>query len=292
MDRYFKYQSADAARPTLINGTLRWSRPSRFNDLFDMAVPFSTDFDTDYIVRRSLELMWERVAGPERRPPLNRMGEVLDANRAAFLTKGKETFLRDMRAGVEASVAKLPSLLDEFSEEVIHHLSSIKVLCLCKVKDDNGMWGLYGNNEGLVLELATIPELDSVYRLAKPIQYADRAPPMLTDDELAQLFAGDRKLHYSLANPLMYFKTTRWRDEQEWRLVSGDGRFPNQEVEDIPFHPRELVGVYFGARAAGLRAELEPVIRQKYPHAKLWQAVKGKAMNIDFLPIEEATKGS
>jgi hypothetical protein len=139
----------------------------------------------------------------------------------------------------------------------------------------------------VALEFRNVPELDSVYRLAKPVQYADHAPPMLTDEELAEFFAGDRTLHSRLAEPLMYFKTTRWRDERELRIVSGDGRFPEQEVEDVAFHPDELVAVYFGARATDLRAELEPVVRQKYPRARMWQAIKGKATKIEFVSISE-----
>lgn len=68
MDRYFKYLNPDGARPTLTDCTLRWSRPSRFNDLFDMAVPYSTDFDASYVTQRALDLMWERIQHPGQRP--------------------------------------------------------------------------------------------------------------------------------------------------------------------------------------------------------------------------------
>jgi len=286
-DRYYKYQGAGAAIPTLTNGTLRWSRPSKFNDLFDMSVPFSTDFDRGFLIDHSLELMWARVTNPGMEPPCNRVGEILEENRAFFLRNGKDMFLKRMRPGIENSAANLPALLNAFSSEVIQHLSRVKVLCLSSVKDDNGMWGLYGNNEGLVLEFVNVPELDSVYRLAKPIHYSDSAPRMLCDEEMADVLAGNRKLHTRLADPLMYYKTTRWRDENELRLISGEGRLPEQEVEDIPFHPRELVGIYFGARAGKLRTELEPIVREKYPHAKLWQACKGQGTKIDFTAIGE-----
>lgn len=286
-NRYYKYQGAGAARPALANGTLRWSRPTRFNDLFDMSVPFSTDFDAELIVSRTLELMWQRVVTPGGKQPLNKVGIALELSRTTFLVMGKEKFFKEMRPGVEELVARLPKILDEFSEDVLKHLSTVKVLCLSSVKDDNGMWGLYGNNEGVVLEFINVPELDSVYRLARPVQYADSAPPMLTDEEMAEFFAGDRKLLPSIADPLMFYKTTRWRDENELRLVSGEGRLPGQEVEDIPFHPRELVGIYFGARAGELRKDIEPMVRKKYPHATLWQAFKGKGMKIEFTEIHE-----
>lgn len=288
MHRYFKYQSPNAVRPTLKTGRLRWSRPSKFNDLFDMSEPFSTDFNGELVVSRALELMWERLVTPGHRPPMNKMGVVLELSRVPFLVMGQQKFKSHMRPGVEASLAKLPSILEAFGEQIVDHLSKIKVLCLSSVNDDNGMWGLYASdNQGAVLEFANMPGLDSVYQLAKPIEYADQAPPLLDDEGFAELLAGNRRLRADLIDPLMYFKTTRWRDERELRLVSGDGRFPDQEVEDVAFHPRELVGVYFGVRAEELRAELEPLVRQKYPDAKVWQAIKCKGMKIDFRLIDD-----
>lgn len=291
MDRYFKYLSSGAAVPSVTNGTLRWSRPTRFNDLFDMSVPFSTEFDADLLVPRTLDLMWERVTHPGRKPILSKLAIPMEIGRVPFLVMGKQKFMEVMRPAVEQSMRELPTTLEKFSAEFVDYLSTIKVLCLSSVNDDNGMWGLYaGDNQGLVLEFANQPGLDSVYQLAKPINYADRPPPMLADQAMAEFMAGDRKLDSKIAEPLMYFKTSRWRDEKELRLVSGEGRRPKEEIEDVRFHPRELVAVHFGARGAALRQQLEPMVRQKYPHAKLWQAVKGKAMKIEFVPIEEATE--
>ena len=76
-------------------------------------------------------------------------------------------------------------------------------------------------------------------------------------------------------------------DEQELRIVSGEGRNSDAEFEDVPFHPRELVAVYFGARAAELRAELEPIVFEKYPHAQCWQASQGKEFQIDFTHLDK-----
>lgn len=286
MDRYFKYLSANGARPTITNGTLRWSRPSRFNDLFDMAEPFSIDFDAEVIVERALELMWERVVSPGQRPPANKMGWLLECCRTPSLVMGKRAFQRNMRPVIEASLAELPMILDRFGNDVVERLRRIKVLCLSSANDDAAMWGLYAeDNKGVVLEFANAAGCDSVYRLARHIQYADRAPVLLSDEGWADFLAGNTELDPSLAERLMFFKSTRWRDEKELRIVSGLGRFPEQDVEDIRFNPRELVAVYWGARASELREELESLVRERYPHAQQWQA-HGKRLRIEFTPIE------
>lgn len=283
MVRYFKYLKPDGARPTLTHRTLRWSRPSRFNDLFDMAVPYSTDFDADYVTRRALDLMWERLQNPAQKPSLNKMGTVLDLCRPVLLRLGRDQFEKEMRPGVEEALAKHPERLEAFGQEIIDHLRTIKVLCLSRVHDDNTMWGLYADNHrGLVLEFANADGVDSPYRLAKTVNYSDRAPPLLDDDDLANFLAGNIELTADLVDPLMILKSTHWRYEQELRLVSGEGRTPNADFEDVHFHARELVAVYFGARASELRSELEPLIIDKYPHVQQWQASQGRGFRINF----------
>lgn len=290
VDRYFKYLSPAGAGPTLRNCSLRWSRPSRFNDLFDMAVPYSTDFDSNYVTERALALMWERIEHPGQRPPMNKMGVFLDQFRSKFVHLGFEIFKQEMRPGVKLSLANLPDLMRKIGKEVVDHMRTIKVLCLSRINDDNTMWGLYAeNHRGLVLEFANAEGIDSVYRMAKPVNYSERAPPMLNDEELAHFLAGNIALSPRLADPLMFLKSTHWRYEQELRILTGEGRNPNAEFEDVPFHPNELVAVYFGARAAELRAELVPHIIRKYPHARLWQASQGNGFQIDFTPLDKPT---
>lgn len=288
MDRYFKYLSPAGALPTLTNCTLRWSRPSRFNDLFDMAVPYSTDFDSHYVTQRALDLMWERIQHPGQQPPMNKMGALLERFRPHFLRLGRDWLDRDLRPGIEEALAKLPELLDTFGKEIVGRLQTVKVLCLSKVQDDNTMWGLYADNHrGLILEFANAEGVDSVYRIAKPVNYSDRAPPILDDEGLANFLAGNITLTADLVDPLMFLKSIHWRYEQELRIATGEGRNPSAEFEDVPFHPRELVAVYFGARAAELRTEVEPVIAERYPHAQRWQASQGKGFQIDFTRLDK-----
>jgi Protein of unknown function (DUF2971) len=283
MDRYFKYLDANGARPTLLNRTLRWSRPSRFNDLFDMGQPYSIDFDAEFVMRRALELMWDRLEKPGQRPPMNLQGEMLELFRPVFLPLGRQQFAKEMRPGLEQSLAEHPQRIEAFGQEILDHMQTLKVLCLSSVHDDNALWGLYADNHrGVVLEFANVEGVDSPYRLARPIVYSDHAPPLMTDEELAQFLAGDKKLSADLVNPLMFLKSSHWSQEKELRIISGDGRYPDAEFEDILFHPLELAAVYFGARSEALRAELEPSVIELYPHTQRWQAFKGNQFRIEF----------
>jgi hypothetical protein len=53
------------------------------------------------------------------------------------------------------------------------------------------------------------------------------------------------------------------------------GREPDAPFEDISFHSKELEGVIFGCLAPSNDIqELSAIIKEKYPHARLQQAVK------------------
>ena len=149
------------------------------------------------------------------------------------------------------------------------------------------MWGLYADkHSGLVLEFGNANGVDSVYKLAKPVTYSDRAPRILDDEELASFLAGNIQLNPERVDPLMYLKSEHWSNEKEVRIVTGEGRNPAAEFEDCPFHPRELVAVYYGARGSELRAELDPIVIEKYPHAQRWQVSRGTGLRLKFTPLE------
>lgn len=292
MLRYFKYLDENGAKPTLTNRTLRWSRPSRFNDIYDMAQPYSTDLDSGFVMERALDLMWERLSNPKTHATGNQMGAMLDVFRSRFLSMGPHQFREQMRPGVEAALESYSQRMDAFGTEIVEHLQRVKVLCLSSTHDNNALWGLYANHHrGLVLEFANVAGLDSVYKCARPVTYSDKPPPMLGDEDIAQLLAGNIELSTKLVDPLMYLKSTHWSYEQELRIVSGEGRNRDSEFEDIWFHPAELVGVYFGARSQELRAELEPFVISHYPHAQRWQAVIGREFRIEFERLDTADLG-
>ncbi len=231
--------------------------------------------------------MWQRVQSISIQPSANQMGDMLEALRPVFLQMGLERFTETMHESMAPSLEAMPSLLQKLGLEIVQHMRTMKVLCLSRVHDHNQMWGVYASDhKGLVLEFANAEGVDSVYRVAQPVTYSDRPPPLLDDEGLSNFLAGNISLTPKLADPLIYLKSTHWSYEQEMRIASGDGRKPNDEVEDAQFHPRELVGVYFGARAGELRKEVEPLVIARYPHAQRWQASQGHGFQIDFSRLD------
>lgn len=285
MDRYFKYLSPDGARAVLRGGSLKWSRPSTFNDIFDMSASAQSAIDTRRVGDMALRLMWERVRGVSKVPPVNAMAHALEIGRPHFLAGGFKRFKKDMEGEIQSLLEGLPITLQDLDKQIEEHLRKTKVLCLSRDNDNNAMWGLYAKEHtGLALEFANIPGLDSPYRLARRMMYCDAPPPLLDGQEIAQLLAGGYSLAPSLADKRIYVKSNHWRFENEVRITTGDGRNPDAEFEIVPFDNRELVAVYFGVRSTDIVKELKGEILEKYPHATMWQAQKGEAFGIQFTP--------
>jgi hypothetical protein len=215
------------------------------------------------------------------------MGFMLEATRIPMLKLGRAGFREAMAQALEPSIKRFPKLVEEFSAQVIEHFATLKVLCLSPMNDNSAMWAYYADDHrGLVLEFANVPELDSVYRMARRVTYAEQPPPLLDSEAWAQLVAGNINLAPGLADRLMYIKHMHWAHEQEWRIVSGEGRYRQQVFEDIPFGAPELVGVYFGTRASAWREELTPFVRANYRAAKLWQAEKKSPFGLQFVAVD------
>lgn len=71
---------------------------------------------------------------------------------------------------------------------------------------------------------------------------------------------------------VVYTKSIHWAPEREWRVYAGQGRI-DASYEDVPFEPRELDGVIFGARTSDADRELlADLVRRRYPHVELLQA--------------------
>jgi hypothetical protein len=98
------------------------------------------------------------------------------------------------------------------------------------------MWSHYAQlHEGVVLELACIPELDSVWGSATPVSYSHIMPPAFEDESLIRLASGQG--HTSPEKLLDKFVTAKaldWAYEREWRVVL-HFTDPSQQTQDIPF---------------------------------------------------------
>lgn len=276
--------TANTAKIVMNAGRLRWSRPSRFNDPFDMQVNLQIRFDENRVVDAILQKMWERVQG--RAPAAkNQLGQLLDETAPIHLQRGHQAFLSGQRPGILGSLEGLPSVLDDLNGQLQAALATTKIICLSARKDSVLMWSHYAESHcGIALEFYAPDGVDSPYKVARPVNYCDEVPSLFSEEELSDFLSGGSALTHEIIDRILYAKAIPWRYEEEWRIATGDGRDPTAEFEDIEFLREELRAVYFGCKAKDQdQAAIAELVDARYPWAEIWRCRRSlNAWALDF----------
>jgi hypothetical protein len=198
-----------------------------------------------------LERIWYNINHLEDFTPGNEFGRMLKTYSKPMSSLGKETFFKEMLPGILESFEQKEPAGKRLHEDLRECLSTSKILCLSDSPVIQPMWGHYADsNKGAVLELRTVASLDSPYRVAQKVAYQDHPPDLYDEEFIIKLLSGEESSDpIGVRDKMLFTKHTNWSAEREWRLVSGDGRFPEEAAEDISFHRAELESVIVGARA-------------------------------------------
>jgi hypothetical protein len=180
---FFKYCTANVAKLVLQNRTLRWSTPATLNDPFDVQFDMEIKVTKAELKEPSLERLWSVYLGEIAPNPAN-------LSKARFF----EEFGPAFDEGYERSVAVLPSVNADASAL----MSDVKLFCMSAAPDIHLMWSHYADShQGVVLRFRSIPGLDNPYCMAKPINYVDEIPELLSKQFLVRWsrFNGYRRHH-------------------------------------------------------------------------------------------------
>lgn len=285
---FYKYVTDETANRVLTTGKLRWSIPRRFNDPFDLQFDLDVNIDRRAVKIATLQKSWEAHYGDVPPRAGNELGVLIRASRHSFPKLSRDEFDLQMGdaidEGIEAGLRDLP----RFHQEVRDHMASEKILCLSAVPDQTLMWSHYAQSHtGLVLRFRCVPELDSVWGIAKPVRYVDRMPHLFDDEFLSDLLSGRISLDArEIRESMIYTKAAIWSYEQEWRICAGSGRTRN-DYEDWAFNPIELDGVIFGyASETNCRRTISKLVSTRYPHAHLFEIrKKAREFGLAIVPM-------
>jgi hypothetical protein len=238
-DCFYKYMPANSASKVLQTSTLKWSRPSSFNDPFDVGFNLHLEYRKVDFAQRAARQIIELIS--ERPPPLE----------LARLLSARPDIPREATASIFGEAAT--QIIDHIEESVAgmhsalaERLSRYRILCLTSTKDNILMWSHYASNHtGVVLEFSCDAANDSPWSVARQVVYQSVMPSLATETELIGLLVGSYELpSEKLINQMIYTKAIDWAYEQEWRI-----HLPNDGLgEFVRFSPNELAGVYFGCR--------------------------------------------
>lgn len=277
-ERFYKYMGRGTARIVLENRTLRWSVPSMLNDPFDVQFDLHMNkIDRERIKSLALPKMWEAMFGKGEFAPGNAFGIMMARLRGLLKKMSREEFDKRFGDSIDQGVDNLLEHLPAHQADIRKYMAKTKVICFSEVPDSILMWAYYAEQQkGAVLCFRAAEDVDSPLLHARPLNYSKHVPRLVTEEFLADMSAGlvnmDAK---SLLEKMTTTKAIEWGHEREWRITLGYGREPDALFEDLSFHSEELESVILGCLMPEKDIEaLSRLTREKYPKAKLQQAVK------------------
>jgi len=288
---FFKYTGAHGGRLLLENQTLKWSRPSEFNDPFDMQIDLLIgELDEKEIETKVLEHIYKQFEYDGEISEKDMLGNLVRELKRINPRIKVSDVANSLALGLPDHFKSLPSLIAKYEPEIKGLMETTKVLCLSEVSDDLLMWSHYADSHrGVVFEFINIPELDSPYSVSEPVRYGDDVPISYDTQTVANMLIGDTlEDEHRMRDNFLYTKSKDWAYEREWRISSGDGRNPDEAFEFIPFGAKELSAVYFGCKMSEEdKAFCIKLILEKYPHVVVYQAqkVRGK-FALEFKKVE------
>jgi len=279
---FYKYVKASTAESILTNGKLRWSAYKalkNLNDTMDLQVQFRAfEGDIEKAKDLFLEKSWNMYSQREK-VPFSSAGEALKYLSLRCPGMKREEFYDEYAKEFDETYEEYPKVIERFNEKLLNECKDCKVLCLCESPINTSMWKYFADDHaGMVMVFGNEPNVDSPYKLAKPVRYSKTMPNLFDEEELSDLLSGSISLSsdeykIKIMEAFALTKRIKFSNEQEWRIVLWRGRASNDCFEYICFNARELKKVIFGCRMlADKRDELYKIATILYPHVEFYEA--------------------
>jgi len=273
---FYKHTSADAAKSILAGRKLRWSRPKVFNDPFDVPSEIFDGIKEQDLHYAVVDRMNALVRNPNLPNP-ECLTMIMKVLLAMFREVDDET--REKLIASNEGSRNDPVLTSEgmrlIREQWRTERQNMRILCFTERWDSASMWDRYSaGHKGVLLEFACLDAVDSAWLLAKPVVYSDESLDCNTVEGLANLmlYSVDFAIP-KIMEEYTHTKTTDWEYEKEWRVASWKRSHESGDYSDYEFLPEELIGITFGASISQEdKTDLELMLRDQYPHARIWQA--------------------
>lgn len=280
--------SASTAKIVLSTKRLRWSSPTEFNDPFD--VP--RELGLHITPKKIMEAIVERQIYLFKNLPDDLTGynskfkTILDALKNNNEPELVDEFITSVRGILEEESPSSFSL-DQYRKYWDELIPEMRILCLSESYSKTSMWNHYADGyKGAVIEFLCDDELDSAWKLAKPINYSDDAPFLSTAEGWAKMLMLTQE---AAANMLfdvsMYSKSLDWAYEGEWRISSFKRPDDKGSYTDYGFNEKEVGNLYLGpfmepeAKAALIYEA------KNYRNMNVIESFIGNGRNLSFTPI-------
>jgi hypothetical protein len=278
-----KFCGANTLELILNDSSLRWSRPTEFNDPYDCQISpriNSYSNELEALAVAELEKILEGSTSSFSSNSPN-VGGIYSTARREFLA-GRLT-KEDISVPLLQSLANLTSKDGDLATGIAklnEKFLPVKILCLTKNYRNLLMWSHYAERHKGALLVFKAREMNSRFREASMVNYLESIPYLLTDAELVKIATGqltiaDSPIFDCYVKYMTLSKGKDWEYEQEWRIRGGSGQKPDEPCEDVEFDPVDLFAVVFGCRFDKNKAtQLIEESRRRFSHAKWFRAIR------------------
>lgn len=279
---FFKYMSEGTAKIVLENQTLRWSTAQKLNDPFDLQFDMKITDDEATVKREIANRMWEQYENGFLDNSSNPFVSILAGVRATIGEIPKSVFMNILTTALDDAFRQWNKALPGSNLEVAQNIATFKILSLTTRPNIPTMWSHYANShQGVAMRFRSIPEQDSQFGMARPMQYLNNVPSQFSEEDMIRGFLEPTSEMWDLQTKIMdkivYTKSKDWEYEQEWRIYGGHGVDMAAEFEDLPFNRDELDGVIFGLKTTDSDKEDMMRLAAKYPNARFFQVNRNRS---------------
>lgn len=275
---FFKYMTVEVTKIVLVNHQLRWSSPLLFNDPFDVQRDFNLGFDPEELKEPLVNEIMNLVSAKQI-PDISSHPHVEQLIK--WLRREDDADMRNKKLAVfidrETQKAKNGDNYKKMRDQWSKLIPEFRILCLSEKCDIIPMWSHYSeSHKGAVIELQYIKELDSPWRVAKPIVYQGSPPVLATEQEQIKSITGQKPLdskNWEFYEPYMLTKTTDWKHEKEWRIVYFMRPGESGYYSDYRFNPREIRSIYLGCEISdGDANDIISLLNYDLSHVRTYKA--------------------
>lgn len=272
---FYKFMTSSTAKSVLESSSLRWTKPSNFNDPFDHQVSFQFPYTQDEFASALATEIEKLVYGAEptftEKTLLSQMVQQMRARRDQI---PKEEVLTILFEGAKESADLSQDFQNNINTLMSATINQARVLCVTEHNNNVVMWSHYADShKGVCIRLQCIDEIDNNLLVARPVTYTSDFPVFLTLEDQINHLTGTKTINTGklMAN-VAFMKHEDWEYENEWRIhrphETGEG-----DYNDWTENPIVFGAIYFGCKINEKEAqELFKLVESKYPHMEIYQA--------------------
>lgn len=293
-DSLIKFTCAEGAVKILAEQKLRWSSPDRFADPFELSAKSGFNFDTHSLLDSTIKLASSMIFAPEQpkgdSPLINAIRRWREEERFASPEEAHGVLRELLSKMVDYRQAQLDIVRAKWQE----YVRKVRVCSFVAKPDNTTAWEQFADlHRGVAIRFA-IGDAEP-FHSAKPVVYQTERPQLTSlREQLGAILHNRKDTAVERFKDHFFVKGVHRKLEQEWRCVTTSTRDvpithtqADDWYDDLGFPTNQVSGVFFGVSTSDeTKRRIATVVQERYPQAKLFQAVQGKVgYTIEFEKI-------